>query len=494
MSDPIRWWLPLLITTLAGCSLAPKFEQPAVQTPDAYKRAAIDLPVEERGSWKPAEPAERDPRGEWWKAFKDPVLDRLVTEAVADSPSLQAAAARVKQSRALLGVTEADRGVAVTAGFGPFNTRPSPGSLGLPPGTGVASRTLWRAPLTVSYELDLFGRVKDNVKAAKSDLRGAEATYRSVTLALQADVARTYFQLREIDADIAILVGTIKLREDAVRLLRSRFEAGAISELDLARARTETASARTLLEADKGRRAQLENALAVLVGKPPAAFGIDAGEPVRFAPGVPPGVPSALLERRPDIVRAQTALIAANARIGVAKAAFFPSIRLTGQGGFESDELGNLFRWSSRTWFLGPFLGGLVSLPILDGGRNKANLARSKADYEEAVGNYRQQVLLAFGDVEDSLAGLRSLAGQEAANAEALDAITRASKISRLRYDAGAVNFLDVIDAERSRLDIARDSNRIVSARVQGTVALIRALGGGWGDEPVVAPEKVSVK
>ena len=457
-------------------------------------RCSTRLPQEMKNT--PGPPSTMRPAGncEWWKAFRDPVLDRLVAAAVADSPSLQAAAARVRQSRALLGVTEADRGVSVTAGFGPFNTRPSPGSLGLPPGTDVASRTLWRAPLTASYELDLFGRVKDSVKAAKSDLRGAEATYRSVTLALQADVARTYFQLREIDADIAILAGTIKLREEAVRLLRSRFEAGAIGELDLARARTETASARTLLEAGKGRRAQLENALAVLVGKPPAAFGIDAGEPVRFAPGVPPGVPSALLERRPDIVKAQTALIAANARIGVAKAAFFPSIKLTGQGGFESDELGDLFRWSSRTWFLGPFLGGLVSLPILDGGRNKANLARSKADYEEAVGNYRQRVLEAFADVEDSLAGLRSLAGQEAANAEALGAVGRAAKLSRLRYDAGAVNFLDVIDAERSRLDIERDANRIVSARVQGTVALIRALGGGWGDAPAVAPEKVSVK
>lgn len=494
MSESIRWWLPLTAAMLAGCSLAPKFEQPSVQTPEAYKRAALELPVGERGSWKAAEPAEHDPRGEWWKAFKDPVLDRLVGEAVAGNPGLQAAAARVEQSRAVLGITAADRGVSLTAGFGPFNSRSSPASLGLPPDANVASRTLWRAPLSASYEIDLFGRVKESVKAAKSDLRGVEATYRSVILALQADVARTYFQLREVDADIAILEGTIKLREENAKLLRYRVEAGAIGELDLARARTETATARTLLEADKGRRAQLENALAVLVGKPPADFGIASGEPVRYAPDIPPGMPSTLLERRPDIVSAQTALISANSRIGVAKAAFFPSIKLTGQGGFESDELGDLFRWSSRTWFLGPFLGGLVSVPILDGGRNKAGLARSKAEYEEAVGNYRQRVLGAFGEVEDSLAGLRSLSAQELANREALDAVGRAAMLSRMRYVAGAVSFLDVIDAERTKLDIERDANRIVSARAQGTVALIRALGGGWGDTITPAPEKVSAK
>lgn len=489
-----EWWLPLLGVALSGCSLAPKFQQPSVQTPDAYKRAALELPVGERGSWKPGTPAERDPRGEWWKTFKDPVLDRLVTEAVADNPGLQAAAARVRQSRALLGISAADKGVSLTAGFGPFNAKPSPASIGLPPDARTSSTTLWRAPLVASYELDLFGRVKESVNAAKSDLRGAEATYRSVTLTLQADVARTYFQLREVDADIAILADTIKLREEGVALLRHRFEAGAIGELDLARARTETATARTVLESDKGRRAQLENALAVLVGKPPAAFGVASGEPVKYAPDIPPGMPSSLLERRPDIVSAQTALVSANSRIGVAKAAFFPSIKLTGQGGFESDELSDLFRWSSRTWFLGPFLGGLVSLPILDGGRNKANLERSKAQYEEAVGNYRQRVLTAFGEVEDGLAGLRSLSGQEMANREALDAVGRAATISRMRYNAGAVSFLDVIDAERSRLDIERDTNRIISARVQGTVALIRALGGGWGDEPVAGAEKISAK
>jgi multidrug efflux system outer membrane protein len=197
---------------------------------------------------------------------------------------------------------------------------------------------------------------------------------------------------------------------------------------------------------------------------------------------------------RSDVVAAQRALVSANARIGVAKAAFFPQLRLTGQAGFESDEMSDLFRWSSRTWFFGPFLGALISVPILDGGRNRNELARVKAVYEESVGNYRQKVLVAFGDVEDSLAGLRSLAGQSAANQDAVVAAKRAAQLAQIRYDVGATGYLEVIDAQRTALDVVRDENRIRGARATGTVALIRALGGGWGDLPVAEPEKVSAR
>ncbi len=478
---------------LAGCSLAPKFEQPKLDTPGAFKWETKPLSEAEQGSWKVAEPAEREPRGDWWKAFHDPVLDQLVSEALMANPGLQAAAARVQQSRAVLGITGADRIPQVSAGVGPFNSRPSPASLGLPPGADVSSNTLWRANAVASYEVDLFGRVKNSVAAAQTDLEGAEATYRSVTLALQADVARTYYDLRETDDDLVLLKEGVRLREAALKLIDARYQAGAVGELDVARAKAELAVTRTDLAAAEGRRARVENALAILLGKAPANFSLDLAAVPVTVPKIPPGLPSSLLERRPDVVAAQRALLSANARIGVAKAAFFPSIKLSGQAGFESDQTKDLFRWSSRTWFLGPFLGSLISVPILDGGRNRNELARVRAVYEESVGRYRERVLVAFGEVEDNLAGLRSLAGQAGANADAVTASKRAAQLAGIRYDAGATSYLEVIDAQRTALDVERDANRIRGARAQGTVALIRALGGGWGND-ISEPEKVTAK
>lgn len=479
--------------SLAGCSLAPKFEQPKVETPNAFKQEALALSASERGSWKVGEPAEAQPRGEWWKAFGDSTLDQLEAAAMAENPGLQAAAARVLQARAVLGITEADRIPQVSVGVGPFNTRPSPASQGLPADANTSSRTLWRANAVASYELDLFGRVKNSIGAAKKDLEGSEATFQSIILALQADVARTYFELREAEGDLDILRRGVSFREATLRLNQARYEAGAAGELDVARARSELAINRTELAAAEGRRARIENALAILLGKPPASFSLMTTAMQGEVPSIPAGLPSSLLERRPDVVAAQRALVSANARIGVAKAAFFPQIRLTGQAGFESDDMSDLFRWSSRTWFFGPFLGALISVPILDGGRNRNELARVKAVYEESVGNYRQKVLVAFGDVEDSLAGLRSLAGQAAANQDAVVAAKRAAQLAQIRYDVGATGYLEVIDAQRTALDVVRDENRIRGARATGTVALIRALGGGWGDLPA-EPEKVSAR
>jgi multidrug efflux system outer membrane protein len=478
----IRKGVLAVALALSGCSLAPTFEQPKVEMPGAYKQAALTLPADERGSWKPAEPAEAQPRGEWWKVFGDPALDQLVADATKGSPALAAAAARVTQARALLGITSADRGFQASVGVGPINTRSSPASLGLPAGTDVGSRTLWRAPVVASYEVDLFGRVKDSVAAAKKDLAGQEATYRSVELALQADIARTYFEVREADRDIVLLLEAVRIRKASADLLAARLEAGAVGEFDVSRARAELAITQSELEAARGRRDRLESALAVLAGRPPSAVTVDVSVAERKVPAIPAGLPSSLLERRPDVVTAQAALEAANKRIGVAKSAFFPSLRLTGTAGFEADELGDVFRWSSRTWFLGPFIGTILSVPVFDGGRNRAGLERAKAEYEEAVARYRQQVLVAFGDVEDSLAGLRALDAQSRAMGQAVESVRRASRIAQARFDAGAVNYLEVLDVQRTQLDAEREANRVSGARLLGTVALIRALGGGWGE------------
>jgi len=466
----------VLMALLAGCSLAPKFERPESETPVQFK----ELTPAERGSWKTAQPAEEQPRGEWWRAFHDPALDQLEADAIAANQTLKAAAARVSQARALVGVAKADRIPQVDAGFGPSRAKPSGTSLGLPPGTEVAPFTTWRGILTVSYEVDLFGRISDNINAARSDYEGSEARFRSVQLALQADVAQTYFALRETDEELSLLRNTVGLREDSARLLQRRFDLGDIGELDVARARTELATTRSDAIALERQRAQLEHALAVLLGKPPASFNLAPAPLVSAMPAIPAGLPSSLLERRPDIAAASRTMAAANSRIGIAKAAFFPVLNLTAQGGFESAELGDLFKWSSRTWALGPLVGTILAMPLIDGGRNQANLDRSYAVLEESVAGYRQQVLVAFAEVEDNLANVRTLDDQAQATRDAVASATRALRIAQVRYDAGATGYLDAIDAQRSLLSMQRLETQIKGARATSTVALIRALGGGW--------------
>ncbi len=369
------------VALLAGCSLAPKFERPESETPAQFK----ELTPAERGNWKTAQPAENQPPGEWWKVFADPVLDAFEADAIAANQNFKAAVARVSQARALVGVAKADRIPRVDVGFGPSREKPTGVSLGLPPGVDVAPFTAWRGLLSVSYEVDLFGRISDQINAARSDYEGTEATFYSVQLALQADVAQTYFALRETDEELSLLRNTVGLREDSARLLQRRFDLGDIGELDVARARTELATTRSDAIALERQRAQLEHALAVLLGKPPAAFSLAPAALASAMPAIPAGLPSSLLERRPDIAAASRTMAAANSRIGVAKAAFFPVLNLTAVGGFESIELGDLFKWSARTWALGPLVGTILSMPLIDGGRNRANLDRSYAVLEESV-------------------------------------------------------------------------------------------------------------
>jgi multidrug efflux system outer membrane protein len=465
-------FMPLIAAlVLAGCA-APAFQQPAVDVPSGFKEAAED------GKWKPAQPAEAQARGEWWKAFNDATLDRLINEAAAANANLAVATARVKQARALAGVAESERVPQVGAQFGVQRAKASDVALALPAGTPVAPATAWQGKLTASYEVDLFGRVASNVSAAQADAAASEATYRSVLLALQADVAQTYFRLRAADAELAFLNETVRLREENVRINQRRYDLGDIGELDLARAKTELATTRSDAIAVERQRAQLEHALAVLLGKPAAAFSAENNPLLASAtlPAIPAGLPSALLERRPDIAAAQRAMIAANARIGVAKSAMFPALRLTANGGGESEDLSDLFKWSSRTWLA----GALLSLPIIDGGRNRANVARSEAALEEAVAAYRQSVLTAFAEVEDNLVGLRTLAGQAQAIDDAVLSARRSAELAQKLYEAGRSSYLDLLDAQRNLASAERTAVQLRGTRATTTVALIRALGGGW--------------
>jgi outer membrane protein, multidrug efflux system len=464
---------------LAGCSsVAPVYQRPsAADAPPAFKES---IPASETGRWKIAEPSEATARGRWWAIFGDARLDALEDEAAQANQSLKAGLARLTQARAVARASEADRVPRVDAGAGATRARPSPASQGLAPDAATSAQTLWRAQASASYEVDLFGRVANAVAAAQADAEQAQALQRSLLLAIQADVAQTYFAIRALDAEIALLDETVKLREDALSLVTRREKAGEISELDTARARTELSVTRAEGIGLAKRRAELEHALAVLLGKAPSELAL-ARAPLAFEPiAIPAGLPSALLERRPDIAAAERAMAAANARIGVARAARFPSLTLTGALGFESADIGDLFRWSSRSWLLGPLAGTALSLPIFDGGRNRALEAGAGARYDEAVADYRQSVLLAFQEVEDGLSGLRILSQQAEQQAQSIASARRAAALSTTRYRAGYVNYLEVIDAERSVLGTQRAATQIERERALATVALIRALGGGW--------------
>jgi len=469
---------PLLAALLLVACSAPELKQPQIDMPSAFKESAVPAQAADGTSWKVAQPAEAQPRGEWWLAFKDPALTALIDEATRANANLAVAAARVKQARALAGITEADRMIQVGAGLGAQRSRASGVSTGQADNAQVAPANFYQARLTASYEVDLFGRVANNVSASRADVAASEATYKSVLLSLQADVAQTYFRLRETDAELATLNRTVDLRTQSVKVNQSRYDNGDIGEFDLARAKTELATVKAEAIGLQRQRVQNEHALAVLLGKPAAMFTADVSPLVdsKLLPTIPAGVPSRLLERRPDITAAQRAMVASNARIGVARSAMFPALNLTGGLGTESGSGGNLFNWSARSWVL----GALLSMPIIDGGRNKANIARSEAVLEESVASYRQNVLVAFAEVEDNLAGLRIIAGQTEQIDAAVVSARRSADLAQKLYQAGRSSYLDLLDSQRNLAAVERNAVQLRGNQAVTTVALIRSLGGSW--------------
>ena len=469
---PTKLTMLAAMLVLAGCSTTKPPEQVSMDVPAQYKEAAAL-----EGAWKMATPADNVDRGEWWNVFNDSALDALIVQATEASPTLAAAVARVQEARAIAGIVDSDRAFRLDGGAGPTRIKD----------IGESPVTEWRAMVNASYEVDLIGRLSDASRAAQLDAEAQEAAYRAVLLALQADVAQQYFLIRALDSELATLGKTIELRQEEVRLVQYRYELGDISELDVAKARAELAIVQAEAEGVTRIRAQQDHALAVLLGRAPAQFSLTAA-PLQPAPViVPAGLPSDLLERRPDIAQAQRELAAASARIGVAKAAFFPRLTLTGSAGYASSDLGDLFKWSSRSWLLGPLIGTALSLPIFDGGRNQANLARANAEYEGQVANYRQKVLVGFREVEDNLSALGTLDRQLGFQDEAIAAARTAARLADVRYHNGSTSYFEVIDAQRTLLSAERARSQSLGQRSIAAVGLIRALGGGWQSKQVVA-------
>ncbi len=457
--------LMIFLFSLTGCTaLTPDYARPTLDIPDNYKEDA---------NWKVAEPNDAFPKGDWWRVFKNDTLNEL-QEEVDKNQSLIGAAARVKEARS---VVKFNRGeIYPSVDFNPEWTRTGQSGTLEPFALETQVFNDYKLPFELSYELDLWGRVRRSVEAAKEEYKASIADFNNVVLSLRAELARNYFTLNSLDREILLLKEHLKIRERAYGIVENLYESGEVSQTDLYRAETEMANVEVDVIGLQKQRAEVEHAIAVLVGQAPSRFSLEPQTELMGFPRIPAGLPSELLERRPDVASAERKMAATNARIGVARAAFFPKITLTGDAGFESGDIDDIVAWSSRAWSIGPS----VNFPIFQGGRNQAKLQQAKAQYEISMADYRQNILVAFQEVEDSLSGLRILELQSSAVKRSAHAATSASEASMKRYRAGLVSFLEVVDAQRVSLDAQRQEVENIKQRLITTVLLIKALGGGW--------------
>jgi len=463
----------LIALMMSGCTVGPNYQRPEASTiPEAYTGVSDE--------WKVAVPQAHLPKGDWWEIFGDTELNRLETEATEANQDLKAAFARFNQARAVADVARSSIFPRLSASFYPVEQHDSENRpVGGKPGKTYDTFIL---PFDLSYEFDLWGRVRRTVESATAQVQAVADDVESARLAIQADVAVNYYTIRALDADKALLLSSIEVYRKSLALVRNRRAGGIVSDLDVAQAETILKTTEAQLPDNALQRARSEHALAILTGKNPSLFRL-AERPLALDPlVVPTGLPSELLERRPDVAAAERRMAAANANIGVATAAFFPTIKFSGQAGFWSGDLtasGNmstLLSWPSRFWAVGPSL----TVPLFQGGQLSANLRQAKAAYEETVARYRQTVLTAFGDVENNLAAEHLLARQYEEVLAALKAARRQLEVANNRYEAGLATYLEVAIAQNITLGIERSGMRLRGQQLAAAVALIKSLGGGW--------------
>lgn len=466
------------LLVLPACSTAPSAPLPATPSAAAFKEA--------QGPWAEAAPADAQPRGAWWTLYRDPLLDQLEARLDSASPDLAAALARYQQARAATATLRAAQAPTVSTSVNAQRLRQSERRplrvLGPTSPDEYGSATLG---VDVQYELDLWGRVRQQVAAGVAQEQAAEADLATARLALQAQLADTLIALRGLDQECALLRDTEAAYQRAAELIDRRHAAGIASGLDLARAQAQLQSTRSQVRQAQAQRAVLEHAIATLVGETPSAFSIDAQPVDSPLPTFPVGVPAALLQRRPDIAGAQRRVAAANASVGVARSAYFPTLTLSAQGGVQSSDLGHFIEAPNLYWAIGPTL----LLNLFDGGRRRAETARAEAVLDEAAQRYRSTVLGAFQQVEDQLALLAHYGEAAEADRAAVQAAQRALDLATHRYDEGAASYLDVLTAQTANLQARRSALDLQTRQRRASVQLVRALGGGWsaGDAPLAA-------
>jgi NodT family efflux transporter outer membrane factor (OMF) lipoprotein len=461
---------------LGGCSLAPKYRPPPPPQVSSYKEA---------GDWMPATPADARPRGPWWEAFGDPTLNELQRQLGESNPDLQAAVGRFEQAR---GVAISSRSnifptvngnVAATRGKNSSNSALSQLFNG-----NARTRNDFIAGLDLSWEVDLFGRLRNAAAAAGAQAQSSAADLAAVQLALQAELATDYFTLRGDDTTIQLLEDTIKVYDRAYNLTHNRYLEGISAATDVDQADTLRQNARSQLAAVKLERAQLEHAVAVLLGQTPSGFTL---QPASLAGAPPPfdaGLPSKLLERRPDVSRAERAMAAANAQIGVAKAAWFPVFSLSAVGGVESIMSSSWFNAPSHFWSVGPS----ATVPLLDAGARYGLNKQARAQYDQAAAAYRKTTLTAYQEVEDNLAGLHHLADQRLADEAAAASAESSAHHADQRYDAGVADYIEVTTTHTAALNAERETISVRVAQMNASVGLVRATGGGWTQDQLDHP------
>ncbi|MHC1729996.1 MAG: efflux transporter outer membrane subunit [Syntrophobacteraceae bacterium] len=460
------------LIVLAGCSVGPKYQRPEATTiPGAYFGVNAE--------WKIAAPQADLPRGNWWEMFGDAELNGLETDAMAANQDLKAAVARFEQARAVANVAKSGLSPHLNASFQPTEQRDS---LNRPAGghPGKIYDT-FTVPFDLSYEIDLWGRVRNLVQSSKAQVQAGADDVESVKLAIQTEVASNYFSLRTLDSEKALLLSNIESFRKSLELTRNRRAHGMVSDLDVSQAETVFKTAQAQLSDTMLQRAKMQNVLAVLSGKNASLFRVEEKVLGIATFVVPPGLPSELLERRPDIAAAERRMAAANAGIGVATAAFYPSIKFGGLAGFQSGDIGTLFNWPSRLWALGPS----VTAPIFDGGQRRGNFRQTEAAYDETVARYRQIVLNAFSEVENNIAAEHLLGEEYEQQLSALQSARRQLEIANNRYKSGLVTYIEVATAQNTALSSERAAVRLRGQQLLATIALIKALGGGWKENEI---------
>jgi multidrug efflux system outer membrane protein len=462
----------VLLLAIAGCKVGPDYKRPpAAPIPAAYTGAT--------NGWKVAQPQAQFPKGNWWELFGDAELNDLERQASAANQQLKVAVARLDEARAQMDVTRAGLFPKVSLSGSYTRQRTSANTPSTTTGTAVGSSATFNdfyAPLTVGYEVDLWGRVCRSVESARAQAQASADDLETIKLMIQSEVAVDYFTLRALDAQRAVLNSSIEVFTKSLQLTRNLRAGGAVSDLDVAQSQTVLKTTEAQLPAVTLQRAQAEHALALLAGQPASTFHVSERALSTAPPLIPPGLPSALLERRPDISAAERRMASANASIGVAKAAFFPTVQLNGLAGLESLNAGSFFNASSRLWALGPS----VTLPIFEGGKLRASLRFAKATYDEMAATYRQSVLTAFSEVEDNLAAQTLLANQYAAESDALVAARKQLEIVNNQYRDGLITYLEVATAESTTLNVEFTATQLRGQQLVAAVNLVKALGGGW--------------
>ena len=457
----LRTGAAALVAVLAGCALGPNYQRPSVAAP-AFREAA---------GWKPAAPAAELPRGKWWKAYGDPVLDGLEDRIEVSNNSLAAAEAQYRQVAASVAATYSLLYPAIDANGSAVRDRGAAKN-----GVPGAVQNTFAAGLNASWELDLWGAVRRGLEAGRATAAASAADLESARLSLHATLAQTYFSLRVADAEQDLYNRILADYARFLQITKNRYAQGVDTLADVAAAETQLKTAEAQAVDLRLQRAQFEHALAVLVGQPPAGFSLEPAALAVQPPAPPALLPSEQLERRPDIAGAERRLAAACAQIGVAQGGYFPLITLSGSAGYQSSQIRHLFSVPNELWSL----GAATVLPLFDAGKVRAEVAQARAAYDQELANYRQTVLAAFQEVEDNLAAAQRLAEESALQDEAVAAARRSSTIALNQYKAGIVSYLNVVTAQSAQLNAERNAVEILGRRLNASVVLLKAAGGDW--------------